>query len=101
METGPVAGLVAMISVPGLADARAAAAIFAVMVSVVLGLMILMRIPVSGAARLPRYSSACRKSMADFQMFKILSTIMVQFDNIRGLAFREAGIQTYSVSLLN
>src|SRR5271168_5224919 len=43
METGPSAGLTAMISVPGAATARAAAPIFSVMAAVVFGLTMRMR----------------------------------------------------------
>src|SRR5579863_2926077 len=43
METGPSAGLTAMISVPGAATARAAAPIFSVMATDMFGLMMSMR----------------------------------------------------------
>src|SRR5688572_13136175 len=47
METGPPAGLQATISVPAAAAARAASPIFPVMLSVVLGLMTLIRMAAS------------------------------------------------------
>ena len=42
METGPIEGLQAIISVPGLATAWAAMPIFSVMLAVVLGLITLI-----------------------------------------------------------
>src|SRR5215469_2002099 len=63
MDTGPASGLTAMISVPDAAASNAAARIFCVIVSVVLGLMTLIFINASSPNSRPR-SAQCRRQFS-------------------------------------
>src|SRR6516165_7420884 len=63
MDTGPASGLTAMISVPDAAASNAAARIFCVIVSVVLGLMTLIFINASSPNSRPR-SAQCRRRIS-------------------------------------